>query len=543
MRVTVVAPNVYTEFGISAPIGSTITVGDDYGASLVWSLKAIDTDGVLSEPGNRPFDQVPPQFPVSGGGYGRPRILVYGNSIASQSSNYITTTLTTAAADIKAGATSLLVSSAQTLADGAKIAVSSYYGDPEFLVVAGAVSASTTIPLRSPTTRMIRASAGWTTYATDQPTNIRQGYGIVSCALAMLGDPAEIIAPSYGYGGATLYQMLVDLPTMLWRARPDFVAAHLLENDIVGDRTWAQTKPLLQRFCELCLSYGATPIIFSSVPSVNFNNGGRSAHFDAQSEYINGGGLRADFPVAHTVDISSPWLDTGWLATGRRPITGIASDGIHPDGAKRYYCGSFALPKFSELFGGGVSRGASALNANPTMVGTAGTRGGGGSNTGPVADSWALTSDAGLVVTLSKNDDGSQKIVTAVPGASNISTSTVQLTSEAITVQNNWGPAGPVRGFVKLRINSQSNYSLFYPEILMSSGEIYAGGQDSTLWPTDSTVVGRELTICTAPIRIPANATTMQIRLRFRPQTLSSPSGVAADVDVLEMGIEPGLLV
>lgn len=66
MRVTVVAPNVYTEFGISAPIGSTITVGDDYGASLVWSLKAIDTDGVLSEPGNRPFDQVPPQSPVSG---------------------------------------------------------------------------------------------------------------------------------------------------------------------------------------------------------------------------------------------------------------------------------------------------------------------------------------------------------------------------------------------------------------------------------------------------------------------------------------------
>jgi len=70
MRVTVVAPNVYTEFGISAPIGSTITVGDDYGASLVRSLKAIDTDGVLSEPGNRPFDQVPPQSPVSGGGGG-----------------------------------------------------------------------------------------------------------------------------------------------------------------------------------------------------------------------------------------------------------------------------------------------------------------------------------------------------------------------------------------------------------------------------------------------------------------------------------------
>lgn len=68
MRVTVIASNVYTEFGISAPIGSIITVGDDYGISLVRSLKAIDTDGVLSEPGNRPFDQVPPQSPVSGGG-------------------------------------------------------------------------------------------------------------------------------------------------------------------------------------------------------------------------------------------------------------------------------------------------------------------------------------------------------------------------------------------------------------------------------------------------------------------------------------------
>lgn len=86
MRVTVVAPNVYTEFGISAPIGSTITVGDDYGASLVWSLKAIDTDGVLSEPGNHPFDQVPPQSPVSGGGI-PPTIAIMGDSIASQNSS------------------------------------------------------------------------------------------------------------------------------------------------------------------------------------------------------------------------------------------------------------------------------------------------------------------------------------------------------------------------------------------------------------------------------------------------------------------------
>lgn len=95
MRVTVVAPNVYTEFGISAPIGSTITVGDDYGASLVWSLKAIDTDGVLSEPGNRPFDQVPPQSPVSGGAsaladvFSPGNCCIFGDSIAQQNSNVL----------------------------------------------------------------------------------------------------------------------------------------------------------------------------------------------------------------------------------------------------------------------------------------------------------------------------------------------------------------------------------------------------------------------------------------------------------------------
>ncbi len=66
MRVTILKPGVFTEFGISAPVGTTIEVGNDYGKSLVASMQASETDGALSAQQNAPFDQ----SPVSGGGGG-----------------------------------------------------------------------------------------------------------------------------------------------------------------------------------------------------------------------------------------------------------------------------------------------------------------------------------------------------------------------------------------------------------------------------------------------------------------------------------------
>jgi len=95
MRITPTAPNVYSEFGILLPIGVPATVGDEYGKTLVLSLRAADTDGVLPGVANPPFLQAPiSQAPVSGAsaasrlnslfGTAPMNVHVFGNSIAAQ---------------------------------------------------------------------------------------------------------------------------------------------------------------------------------------------------------------------------------------------------------------------------------------------------------------------------------------------------------------------------------------------------------------------------------------------------------------------------
>ncbi len=68
MRITASKPGVTTEFGIAVPVGSTTTVGDEYGKSLVLALVASDTDSVLPGIPNTPFLPVPIPPPDTGGG-------------------------------------------------------------------------------------------------------------------------------------------------------------------------------------------------------------------------------------------------------------------------------------------------------------------------------------------------------------------------------------------------------------------------------------------------------------------------------------------
>lgn len=55
MRVTIAKPNVYNSYGILLPNGSIQTVDNTFGASLVYALQALDTDGVLPPVANSPF--------------------------------------------------------------------------------------------------------------------------------------------------------------------------------------------------------------------------------------------------------------------------------------------------------------------------------------------------------------------------------------------------------------------------------------------------------------------------------------------------------
>lgn len=56
MRVTIIAGGVVSEYGIPFAINSIQSVSQEYGESLVASLKALDTDGVIGSTDNQPFD-------------------------------------------------------------------------------------------------------------------------------------------------------------------------------------------------------------------------------------------------------------------------------------------------------------------------------------------------------------------------------------------------------------------------------------------------------------------------------------------------------
>lgn len=490
------------------------------------------------------------QSSVSGGGVPgltrRPRLLVFGNSIAAQSGHAYDGVNNSGASDLRAGTTAFVSGSAQTISAGAQIAYRTYTGEPEVNTVASAVSASTAVPLTNKTARMVRASAAgtFTVFATQAPGNYRGNWGIVSAAIGMLGFPVEIVTPSYGYGGATIQQMVADLPMYLARTTPHYVALHLLENNMTTGETWASIKPWLCRAVEECLRVGAVPLVFSSVPSTTVNDVARSGVWDAQRAYVTGTGagtLEADYPAARGIDVSSPWLDTA-ATTSRPPVSGIATDGIHPDGARRFYCANTVRAKLSDIFPSYIysDRPMACFNVNPKLAGTGGATAGAGTQTGSVvAANYTSTAQSGVTAVLSKNADDTQKIQFAVPGASNISNTDLVLQCQSYSLPTNVGPTAAVRAYIKFRVNAQANMALFYPQLVMSGGESYSVGQNETNMLTDPTLIGKIITAETPAVLVPPGTTSMLINARLRPQTLVSPSGCTADIDVIEMGIEP----
>jgi hypothetical protein len=288
--------------------------------------------------------------------------------------------------------------------------------------------------------------------------------------------------------------------------------------------------------------WGADVWVCSSVPSTSFNTAAMCAVFDSQKAWTMGtaaGTLGGDFPMAHGINLSDAWRDTTQDASNKRqPLTGI-TDGIHPDGAHRFYCASLVLSQFQALlptYSGSLTSG--CMSANPTLTGTGGSRTGGGTVTGLVATNFTATADAaGTTLTVSKNADDSQKIVLSIPSGANISTTKSHMDSAAFALPTNYGSTNYVRGVVKLRVNSQSGMSLVYPELKMSTGELYSCGQMETAWVSDAQAQGKVLILKTPPVPVSDGATTATITLWMRPTT--SATNVALDIDIFAMGIEP----
>ncbi len=459
----------------------------------------------------------------------RKRLLVYGNSIASQSTVALAQA-TTASSAANAGATSIVVASVSGVSSGTKLAVGLYDGSVH-LTTASANPVGNTVALTHPLPRYMRVSAPVVPYTTARSGLVRQGAGPISTAVMMLGMPVELTA-GYGYGGATMGELIADLPRVLESVRPHFVALHLYENSIPAGATLAQCQAWTRAAVRIARGFGAVPIICTSVPSTSISNASRSAVFDGILAWVRTLG-------EEYVDFSSPWLDPT-ATTSRPPASGWATDGVHPDAARRFSAGVYALDTLARVLGSSAASYADMdLGSNTLLAGSGGTATSlvGGS---VVAAGYTIAADAGVTATASKTSDDRQRLVMSVAGASNISSTTLTaLKSVAVTAAA--GGSVVVRAVCRVRVEDLTQISMLLFQVQCSGGEVYSVAQDAGL-AQDPALTGRTLTLETPAFVVPEGATTIQPQLRLRPVTVASPSGVTASIVIEEMAVIPAAL-
>lgn len=465
---------------------------------------------------------------------GRPTLLVFGNSIAGQSVRVLISSTTTVSTETKAGQTVIPVaaSSGFSVNDAVAISVCSAGIHLDTVVAVDTVSAQKTITIGTKLPFLARANATVNKYTTSWPSVIRVTGGLVHVAVANLGGPVDLI-PGYGYGGSTCKQMQYDIATWLRAMRPSYVAFHLWENEITAGTSASTMQSQARGFAKACIAHGATPIFFTPVPSDYYTAGAQVAAFDSLVSYLLNT-LPTDVPGAVSIDLSTPWLDTG-APTLRKPISGW-TDGIHPVPGKKATIANFALSALEETIGTLDSLADCAIESFD-MSGTGGSTAGAGSITNNgVAAGWTITADAGVSVIASKTAGGAQRIQYSVAGASNVSTTQASLSRSPNmpgSVGGQW-----VKGYIKFKINAASQISIFQSLLQFSSGEQYTVWQDNGMG-LDAGLIGNTYTVETTAARVPYGATTYTLHIALRPETLGSPSGVSADIEILEAGIIP----
>lgn len=465
----------------------------------------------------------------------RREFLVFGNSLASQASGTIESGTTTTSAETASGGTSLTVSSSASFSTSNKLAVALYTGEV-FKTTVAAVPDGTHITLADELPGLVRSGAYVQKYATPEPINIRQRYGMVAAALEQSNLPVNLIQ-SYSWGGGLGADMMGDLAVWLAATRPWGVYLHLFENDIVGGASLSTLQDLADEAAGLCVAVGAKPFMATPVPSNSYTAGAMVGIVDDLRDYILA--MPGTFPTLVPINVSDAWVDET-APTLRKPLTSVSTDGIHPKAEKWEYVGTVIAPQIASALPAALTLGEIsnlAVNANALLTGTGGSVGGAGSMTGSMADGWTVTADAGVAGTLSRSGDGYQRIEFAVAGASNISTTRLRV-SRVISITEDM--AGTMlRALTRIKINALTNFSITYNELTFSTGEIYAGRQDGGS-ANDAALTGLTLHFESPPLVIPAGATSVTLTQYFRPLTLTTPSGVAADVEILAMGAIPG---
>lgn len=463
--------------------------------------------------------------------HARPRLGVFGCSIAQQSGLFLHSATSTTSGVNKAGQKVINVANGALFSNGDKIATMLYNGRTWRTTISSISTNALTVADNLP--GMIRAGTSVKTFTTPTILQLDQDWGLASAANAMLGGPADLL-PAYGYGGANSSQMIADLRGYLAYYRPSHIALHLFENDMV-DTTISLERCLTygRMAAKLCLQYAAIPIMFSSQP-YNLIPASQASKFDDLLAWVNQ--IATEIPGAVGIDASTKWLDTSNPTYPRSPTSGL-TDGVHLNTDKRFYGARLvAKDAFSALFGTRDSIGVEAL----TPVGVTTLTGTGGSQSnlqaGSIAPaSYTLAAYSSTTATTSRNSDGSLRVVLSWAGASTESSTYffagyTWTPPDAVIAGGQW-----MKAYVKVKATAITDMSRISIELAPSTGENHVAMGAANL--SRSMESGETYVLHTPAVQLGVGVTSVGVNFTAKPATLSSPSTAAATLDIYEMGV------
>jgi hypothetical protein len=532
--------------GVRQPEGSRITVDDSLAGALISENKAIrpadfardnkqnaqmitDLSTGFTGLNNQLTNQVLPIQQSSGQ---RPRLMVFGNSIAGFSNDSLVTLTTTVPSATAAGSLTVTVAAIGSIVNGSKLAFVSYDNTTFYTTVNGA-PVGNVVTLASPLPKALRAGAGVQLYTLDYPGNVRRSSGSFYQGMALMGMPVDYVQ-GYGYGGGTIQEMILDLPHALEDVRPQYVYLHLFENSMAtaGAQLIAYTKMAI----ETCLNYGAIPLVNTPYPNSSYTAGAQVANYDAVTTYIVNV-MPTEYPNAIPLNVGNQWVDTA-QPTLRTPLAGW-TDGVHPNANRYIQIGEFYRTILSPYF---TARSIAnrSLSTNPLLTGAGGTAGNliGGSIV-PVG--FNITAQAGVTTTTSRNADGSLKVVMSVAGTSNVSTTQTTITVPTVTLGANGGSRTQASMcYFKVKVNQVTGVDFLQLNLNYGDGSASnsTNQQTSSGMVAVAEILGETLQWESPYLPVPFSPVNINGVLNIRPVT-GLNNGVFVDIDIYEAGIVP----
>jgi len=456
----------------------------------------------------------------------RPKLLMFGNSLAGQSCIYLASGQTTTTAAAVAGASTITVAAIGAIVAGSKIAVQSYeqtVAEVKVLSVAGNI-----ITLTEPLKKMVRLNALVQLYTTSKPTNIRSGGGAVSSALALLGQPVDLLQ-GYGYGGGSLAEIVIDLPNQLEQNRPAYVMIIAPENSIAHGVSLAELIRQTKYMLATCQSYGAIAFISTAWAS-NSYSAAQAATYDGYNDFVRG--CQAEFPQAVPCDVGKQWIDPA-QPTLRAPLAGW-TDGVHPLANKFFTIGTYFRDAMRAYLPAAKSMLNYSLLPNSTLSGAGG--GAVGLQAGSVVPANTDYTAYTMIATTSAAAVGS-RLQLSVPGLSDVNANQLVVKQRFNFALNGGCDGQRLAAYLKYKAANLTGCSMVTVALVFSGGESYSVNQNGGQ-ATDPAMLGTEIQIETVSTPVPFGSTWVDcIVMVYVVSGLNN--GVNIDLNLMEIGIIP----